>query len=48
MNRTLVVPNGTLFTISCPIPYILIGPWFKVVHYIGNREPFGTKTLDAI
>ena len=22
--------------------YSLIGPWSKVVHYIGNRVPFGT------
>ena len=40
------VPNGTLFPMQCtsfgPQPY---RPWSKVVHYIGNRVPFGIQAV---
>ena len=37
----LYIPNGTL---SSVVHYLLhYGPWSKVVHYIGNRVPFGMQ-----
>jgi hypothetical protein len=40
------VPNGTLFPIIViKNPY---RPWSKVVHYKGNRVPFGTCRVDVI
>jgi hypothetical protein len=34
---------------SCPFPYIMLyGPWSKVVHYVGNRVPFGGHMMSCI